>query len=127
ARVMVRQLACAVQEKSLVKKEMVNIFFLTQCLLMGDPHRIRLLADAIPARTLAAGKREVLRLGPINEFNFDMQTTYKTTKKVNGKYVIFWPSSRGKNENWWHGDAREVAYSYVYSLFDKFVEFGGLK
>jgi hypothetical protein len=27
---------CSVR-KNLVKKEMVNIFFLTQCLLMGDP------------------------------------------------------------------------------------------
>jgi len=34
---MVRHPAYAVQEKSLVKKEMANIFFLTQCLLMGDP------------------------------------------------------------------------------------------
>ncbi len=93
-------------------------------------HKIRLLADAIPARTLAAGKNEVLILGDIDKFNFNMQTTYKTKKRVNGQDVIFWPSSRGNEDNWRHGDAREAAYSYVYTLFDKFVEIldvGGLK
>ncbi len=91
-------------------------------------NKIRLLADAIPARTLAAGKQMVTELGQINKFNFDMQATYKTTKKVNGQYVVFWP--RGglfQRDNWRHGDAREVAYSYVYSLFDKFVSLGGMK
>ncbi len=87
-------------------------------------NRIRLLADAIPARTLAAGKQMVSELGQIDKFNFDMQTTYKT--KIKG--VVYWP--RGglfQRDNWRHGDAREVAYSYVYLLFDKFVGLGGLK
>ena len=57
-----------------------------------------------------------------------MQTTYKTKKKVNGQYVVFWPrGGQFERDNWRHGDAREVAYSYVYLLFDKFVGLGGLK
>jgi len=30
----------AVQEKILIQKDMANIFFLTRCLLMGDPARM---------------------------------------------------------------------------------------
>jgi hypothetical protein len=89
-------------------------------------NKIRLLADVIPARTLAAGKDSVKGLP--KDVNFDMQTTFKTIKKINGKDIVFWP--RGglfQRDNWRHGDAREIAYSYVYSLFDKFVSFGGLK
>ena len=90
-------------------------------------NKIRLLADAIPARTLAAGKRAVpslLKDESNEEVNFDMQTLYKT--KIKG--VVYWP--RGglfQRDNWRHGDAREVAYTYVFTLFDKFVELGGLK
>ena len=88
-------------------------------------NKIRLLADAIPARTLAAGKKAVpslLKDESNEEVNFDMQTLYKT--KIKG--MVYWPEDRSP-KNWRHGDAREVAYSYVYSLFDKFVGLGGLK
>ncbi|MHB8881818.1 MAG: hypothetical protein ACYC69_09980 [Thermodesulfovibrionales bacterium] len=87
-------------------------------------NRLRLLAEAVPARTLAAGKKEVPAFKDLNR-DFDMQTSYKTTK--NNGTVVYWPSSRGSEDNWRHGDAREVAYSYVYSLFDKFVQLGVLK
>jgi len=37
-----------------------------------------------------------------------------------------WPSGRSSTD-WHHSDLREVAYLYVYGLFDKFNELGGLK
>jgi len=81
----------------------------------------RLLADAIPALTLAAGKIEVSDIGPINEFNFNMQSTFKTAKTAG----IYWPSARQDQPNWRHSDLREVAYTYLYKIFNKFVGSGG--
>jgi hypothetical protein len=75
--------------------------------------RNRLLAEAFPALTLAAGKATVNALG-LTGHNFDMQNIFK-----NG-----WPR---QDQRWLHNDAREVSYLYVYKLFDKFVSIGGLQ
>ena len=48
--------------------------------------------------------------------NFNMQTpTFQTG----------WPASRN-NTDWLHSDLRVVAYLYVYRLYDKFRDLGGL-
>jgi hypothetical protein len=88
-------------------------------------NKIRLLADAFPARTLAAGKNQVASLlkdETTEEVNFDMQEKFKT-RKLSG---IYWPADRNP-KNWRHNDIKKVAYLYLYQLYDKFVGNVGLK
>lgn len=77
--------------------------------------RNRLLAKSIPARTLPAGSSAAVAFG---NNNFDMQSEFRQKGA--------WPASRlGRDEpNWKHGDAREVAYPYIYQLFDFLVKKG---
>ena len=77
----------------------------------------RLLAEAIPALSLAAGRNEVIKFNIDN--NFDMNLSYK-----NG-----WPPSRSvdnESKKWKHSDLRDIAYPYVYNLFVKFTSQGKL-
>lgn len=81
-------------------------------------NRNRLLAEAIPALTFAAGKKQVDAFGTLYN-NLDMQAKLK-----NG-----WPPERSmdqESKKWKHGDIRDVSYPYVCPLFLKFVELGGL-
>lgn len=71
----------------------------------------RLLAGVFPARTAPAGKIDI---GFNAKKNYDMQAEFKTG----------WPK---KDESWFHSDIREVAYSYIYKLFNKFTDEGALK
>lgn len=77
----------------------------------------RLLAEAIPALSLAAGRNEVIKFNIDN--NFDMNLSYKTTTE--------WPYDRivvKKIDGWLHSDIRDVSYPYVNKLFLKFIELG---
>jgi hypothetical protein len=74
----------------------------------------RLLAASIPAISYPAGSTEI---GDLDGKNFDMHTTFK-----NG-----WPTSRKNPKNWLHSDMRDVAYLYVYKLYDKFCEIAELE
>ena len=87
-------------------------------------NKIRLLADAFPARTLAAGKQPVPAFSDLNR-DFDMQTKFKTRKKN----IEYWPTVRSEKTDfsWKHNDIREVSYQYVFSLFDNIIDQGGLK
>lgn len=76
----------------------------------------RFLAQIVPARTLPAGSNPVSKFNDWNG-NIDMQARFK-----NG-----WPASRGNLTNWKHGDVKNVAYPYIYQLFDFIVENGGLR
>ncbi|MDX1764112.1 MAG: hypothetical protein R3231_07315, partial [bacterium] len=73
-------------------------------------HRDRLLAEAFPARTLAAGREKIVLLG---DNNIDMQAVYRTKG---------WPGDR---EAWLHNDIRVVAYPYLFKAFDEISELGG--
>jgi hypothetical protein len=79
----------------------------------------RLLADAMPALTLPAGANHV-EIFTNNNLNFDMQD--KSFKKKNQD----WPANRGLDIKWRHSDIREIAYPYIFNLFDKFITQGGL-
>jgi hypothetical protein len=85
--------------------------------LVAEENREQLLADIFPARTLPVGGN------PIATFagrNLDMQLLFH----------VGWPSSRIANNEaieWRHSDIRLVAYTYIYPLFDSFVELGALK
>jgi hypothetical protein len=76
----------------------------------------RLLAASIPAISYPAGSTVIDQLTP--QRNFDMMhNTFK-----NG-----WPTSRKNPKNWLHSDMRDVAYLYVYKLYDKFCEIAELE
>jgi len=77
----------------------------------------RLLANAMPARTLPAGANKVNAIDP--ERNLDMQLVFKNDNKD-------WPADRGKLKNWRHSDLKNVAYPFIYLMFDNIVTLGGL-
>jgi len=83
----------------------------------AQTNRDRILSDAIPARTLPVGANFVTRLGV--DRNFNMPDEFKNR----------WPLSRTTEEElkWHHSDVREVAYTYIYKLFDEIVNDGNLK
>jgi hypothetical protein len=86
----------------------------------AQANRNRILSDATPAMTWAVGSHSVTRLQAAGR-NFDMNLLYE-----NG-----WPNDRlscgEKNNDWYHSDFRQVAYTFTYQLFDKWVNLGNLK
>ena len=81
----------------------------------------KLLSQFIPAVTKAVGARMV---GKNMEINFDLNTNIKKFRPQG------WPdermNDRNKKKRWLHSDMKNVSYLYVYKLFDKYVELGGL-
>ena len=87
---------------------------------MSSDTRNRILVEAIPARTLAAGKQEVSAFNkPGSTANFDMQSNYK-----NGWPVV---RTRKNDYRWLHNDFINISLPYVLGLFDAFVAKGALK
>ena len=88
----------------------------------AQANRNRILSDAIPALSLPAGANPVPRLAPFGQpnKNTDMMTL------ENG-----WPQVRlysyEENNNWYHSDFHQVAYTFTYKLFNQFVTAGNLK
>ncbi|HEY5893494.1 MAG TPA: hypothetical protein VIT91_09705 [Chthoniobacterales bacterium] len=81
-------------------------------------NRNTLLSEMIPALSLAVGGNPVSGYSLQN--NIDMQD----------QMHLGWPAGRTSNDDpvaWWHGDLKDVSYTYVFLLFDKWVELGGLK
>ncbi|TVP77432.1 MAG: hypothetical protein EA353_10500 [Puniceicoccaceae bacterium] len=76
----------------------------------------KLLAEAIPATSFAAGANAIGAFGEAQ--NIDMQDQHQTSGE--------WPQER-PNQNWEHSDLKDVAFPYVYQLFDQLVEIGNLK
>lgn len=85
-------------------------------------HRIKLLADMIPARTVPMGREAILSLGQIGVRNFDLSSA---------DFRDGWPQERladtTSNTRWLHSDAREIPYRYNHRVFEKWVELGNLK
>jgi hypothetical protein len=83
----------------------------------------RILSDAIPAMSWSVGSHEVPRLRPQlgDNQNFNMNALYQNS----------WPASRSvagpEAFRWYHSDFKDVAYTYTYKLFNKFVTLGDLK
>jgi alpha-tubulin suppressor-like RCC1 family protein len=75
----------------------------------AQSHRNQLLAEMFPARTLPAGANAMLSL---EDRNYDMSLLFR-----NG-----WPLDRGDNMDWEHSDCKVVAYTFVYPLFNAFVD-----
>ena len=80
-----------------------------------------LLAEMIPALSLPVGANPVSAfVGPGGDRNFNMNTP---------AFQNGWPEDRlnGDWQNrWLHGDYKAVAYFYVFCLFDKIRDLGGL-
>jgi hypothetical protein len=81
----------------------------------ANDHLHFLLAGFIPSRTLPMGANHVQLITDVGGGNFNMQALFE-----NG-----WPSRRPSTD-WHHSDLREVAYPYVYKLYDQFRDLGGL-
>jgi hypothetical protein len=80
-------------------------------------HLNQLLGEAIPALTLPAGANPVEKL---ISSNYNMPNFITDLGK--------WPRPASYNgvREWRHSDLKEMSYSYMYNLFDKVVELGGL-
>jgi hypothetical protein len=76
-------------------------------------HSNTLLAEMFPATTLPIGSTFQPSLGLEN--NFDMQTEFKES----------WPVER-QDEDWRHSDLKQIAYPFIFHLFDRIVELGKL-
>ena len=86
--------------------------------LFAQTYRDRILADAMPARTLPVGANSVPRFTPPvgDDRSFDMNALQHG-----------WPTSRLPRTDWRHSDIREVAYVFVHPVFNQFVNLGNLK
>jgi hypothetical protein len=80
-------------------------------------HRDRLLGEMIPARSLPAGANKVKLLGDRSNLN------------MNNLFQNGWPQTRqGVGRlHWRHSDVTDVAYLFVWPLFESFVQNGALK
>jgi hypothetical protein len=88
----------------------------------AEAHRIQLLAEAIPATTVAMGGAGGKTVNPeiiATKRNLDMQNTF-----ANG-----WPQERiDKGDmRWKHSDIRNVSYLYNYKIFEKLANPTGVK
>ncbi len=72
--------------------------------------RAKVLGDAIPALSFAAGRNSI---AAFEDRNIDLMS------KKDG-----WPHADGR---WHHGDAKDVAYRFNHPLWESWVELGGLK
>jgi hypothetical protein len=81
--------------------------------------RAKILAEAIPALSFAAGSNEIQDMDILagEDRNIDMYFELRTGTT--------WPGER-PDDDWLHGDFKDIAYPYVYNLYDRFVEIGNL-
>jgi len=77
------------------------------------------LSDTIPAVSLPAGANPVPKFNPTGH-NSDMMTFengWAQGRLNSGEY----------NDNWYHSDFHQMAYTFTYLLFNQFVTTGNLK
>ncbi|MGE9269427.1 MAG: hypothetical protein ACQKBU_01380, partial [Verrucomicrobiales bacterium] len=77
--------------------------------------RAKLMAEAIPSKSFAAGANQVSGFGLGN--NYDMNT--------NGNLRNGWPSQRD-DQRWLHSDLKNISYNHVEPLFNELIDIGGL-
>lgn len=85
--------------------------------------RAKLLAEAIPAMSYAAGRNPSRKFPTLSGRSQDMNNEITNDGIV---YRSGWPTERN-NRRWRHGDFREVAYLFVNPLYRKIVDLGDLK
>jgi hypothetical protein len=84
-------------------------------------NRNRILANAIPAMSMVAGANPIPKFSPPaspSQKNIDMMTLKNS-----------WSPARtgGETGMWHHSDFVQMAYTFTYQLFDRFVATGNLK
>ena len=94
---------------------------------MAVLHHAKLLAEAIPALSVAAGGHQIAWMGPTSDdINVDLHTD-----KIIADVVNCWPSGSGgrcgKEARWLHGDYKDVAYIYAKGLYDRITNEGKLQ
>ena len=83
-------------------------------------HKRHVLAYSVPALSHAAGST-VIKKDKFDEKTFNMQADMKGGNN--------WPRERGskpEDKKWFHSDAKDVAYRYVFPLYDKWIKLGSL-
>lgn len=81
----------------------------------ANQYKDHILSFGVPALSHAAGSTN------LNDESFFQKTfNMHIDMKNNGE----WPAERVNNDdmNWKHSDAKDVAYRYVYKLYDTWVE-----
>ena len=73
--------------------------------LVDSGLRAKMLGDAIPAESFAAGRNAIN--GVSQNFNFQ------------GQNIPNWPKKSGSDNAWEHSDIKNVAYCFVHAIFDK--------
>jgi hypothetical protein len=73
-------------------------------------HANVLLAEMIPARTLAAGANKVIKL----DADLGIQANFDLTDLENS-----WPNAR-PNSQWLHSDLKDVGFTFTWKVFDRF-------
>ena len=82
-------------------------------------NRDQMLAESFPALTLPVGANKTGGLLATNSNdNYDMQTKFETNNSSG------WPRDK---QQWMHSDVKNVAFLYVFNLFEAIVNSGGLK
>jgi hypothetical protein len=80
--------------------------------------RAKLLGEAIPALSYAAGRNPVEVFdGPSNTRNIDINEN---------QYRVGWLAERGDDTNWRHSDMKNIPYTYIYKFYEKMITIGGL-
>lgn len=84
----------------------------------ANTYRDRIRSDAVPALSWVIGSHALATLDqPGEPRNFDIMD-----------FENSWPRQSGSEAfKWHHSDFREIAYTYTYKLFNKFVAIGNLK
>ncbi len=77
----------------------------------------RFLADAIPAESRAAGANAFRKQVPIANIQMDKDFRNGGCKSNVDK----WPRKDDNKKIWEHSDFKNVAYYFVFKLFDKFM------
>jgi hypothetical protein len=77
---------------------------------LDNSKRDQLLSEAIPALTLPAG-------GPGGE-QFEAFFPDNHTINMQQTFMNVWPKERGDDLDWLHSDIRNVAYVFIYKLFE---------
>ena len=85
----------------------------------ASQNKDHILAFGLPALSHPTGSTPIL-LDSLVGRNFNMNTSLKDG----------WPAERGpggESERWFHSDAKDISYRYVYKLYDTWVAEGGLR
>ncbi|MBI5634352.1 MAG: hypothetical protein HZA15_12840, partial [Nitrospirae bacterium] len=89
----------------------------------ASSNRNELLSRAFPATTWATGREKSKAVVPTRNVNMQSNKSM-TTKTIGTNTITYWPAVRDKQ--WLHSDIKNVAYPYLFKVFDNIICSGGL-